>query len=520
MSHVWLDLEIMQTHIKSLSLLLRGIVAALIAMPTAAHSAHDYARIKSFDVFPSGGPLVPSGGLIEGTDGALYGTSLVGGAFNSGAVFTLNKDGTACRVLHSFGDSLNWGMDEGTNPKAALLEGSDQALYGTTASGGRFRQGTIFAVNKDGTGYQLLHMFSGNLDDGANPVAALIEGSDGSLYGTTVSGGRINQGTIFTITKDGGDYHILHSFTGSQGDGALPQAALFEGQHGALYGTTLSGGSPNRGTIFKIQKDGSGYTVLHRFTGKDGAHPSARLIQGSDGQLYGTTASGGAGLGTVFKLTPDASSHTLLHSFTGIRANPEAALVKAPDGALYGTTPFGGRIGWGSVFRVNEDGTGFQFVHSFSATGGEGRAPRAPLLAASDGNLYGTTTEGGGANQGTVFRIRLHPFPPPTNDVVQTENTEDQPLGATNAPMEEPLWTVPRAVPTSVPDKLVLKGISGAPNRRFAQVNNQTLAPGDRAKVRVGDSNVVVHCLEIRATSVILKLEGEARPRELTMPVK
>lgn len=334
----------------------------------------------------------------------------------------------------------------------------------------------------------------------------------------------MNQGTIFRITPDGGDYRILRSFTSTTGDGALSQAALLEAKDGALYGTTLSGGTLNRGTIFKIEKDGSGYTVLHRFIGgaRSGANPSASLIEGTDGDLYGTTASGGAGLGTIFKIKKDGTGHTLLYSFTGIRANPEAALVEATDGALYGTSPFGGNLGWGAIFRLNKDGASFQYLHSFTATGGDGRAPRAPLLFASDGAFYGTTTEGGDANQGTVFRIRVPgisaPIPPPVTELAQTETAAAEsadPKGAT--PAETFSFTVPALVPTPVPDDLMLKGISGTPNRRFALVNNQTLATGDRAKVRVGTTNVLVHCLEIRDTSVLLTLDGENQPRELTL---
>ena len=287
-------------------------------------------------------------------------------------MFKLSKDGTGNYTIHtvlkSFTDS------DGANPYASLMEASDGAVYGTTFRGSNTR-GTVFKLSKDGNGNYTIHTVLKNFTgtDGFYPYAALVEGSDGVLYGTTYQGGSNNYGTVFKLSKDGtGNYTIhtaLKSFTGS--DGAYPYAGLLAGSDGALYGTTASGGSSVYGTVFKMSKDGSGnytvHTVLKNFTGADGANPPAGLVEGSDGALYGTTANGGSsGYGTVFRLSTNGSGnyivHTVLKSFTGSDgANPYAGLVEANDGALYGTTYYGGSSGNGTVFRIGCVSSGWSF---------------------------------------------------------------------------------------------------------------------------------------------------------------
>jgi uncharacterized repeat protein (TIGR03803 family) len=165
----------------------------------------------------------------------------------------------------------------------------------------------VFKLNKDGNGYSVLHHFTGYMDgeDGSNPQG-VVEGSDGALYGTTQSGGPpgdifhpTGSGTVFKLNKNGSGYTVLHRFPGMAGDGAEPWAGLVEGRDGALYGTTLGGGTNNLGTVFKLKKDGSGYAVLHNFLNieVDGNRPMAGLLAGSDGALYGTTDGATPGTG-------------------------------------------------------------------------------------------------------------------------------------------------------------------------------------------------------------------------------
>jgi uncharacterized repeat protein (TIGR03803 family) len=233
---------------------------------------------------------------VEGSDGKLYGTCWFGGTTDGGTVFKLNRDGSGYAILRSFTGC--------SYPCAGLLEGSDGALYDTTSEGGSWNWGTVFKLNKGGSGYAILRSFQYLNDDGYGPVASVVEGGDGALYGTGQFGGSAGNGTVFKLNKDGGGYTVLYSFLFS--DGSLPSSAVVEWGDGTLYGTTSGDGSTYDGTVFKLKKDGSGYAVLHSFTGtgSDGARSYAGLAVGSDGGLYGTTSEGGNwNYGTVFRMT-------------------------------------------------------------------------------------------------------------------------------------------------------------------------------------------------------------------------
>jgi uncharacterized repeat protein (TIGR03803 family) len=352
--------------------------------------------VKSFG-FPDLTGENPEAPLIRGSDGGLYGTTYSGGTNGAGTIFRLNGDGTGYHVLHHFAAN---GSD-GQNPRAKLVEGSDGWLYGAALGGGSAGAGALVRVNKDGSGFTLLLSFSptaGNL--GSSPMG-VIEASDGALYGTTYYGGpSLVYGTIFKVNKDGTGYTTLHNFGSGTHDGENPGGELVQGSTGALFGTTAGGGSlPGLGTVFKINKDGSGYAILHDFT-SGGVQPQAALILGSDGLLYGTTSGGGdRGGGTVFSINQDGSGYTLLHNLDGGTQDP---LIEGNDGSLYGSTGGGIIQYFGTVFRVNRDGTGYAILHTFSR--GDGDGPTA-LLQGSDGLFYGTTRAGGGSDEGTLFRV-------------------------------------------------------------------------------------------------------------------
>jgi uncharacterized repeat protein (TIGR03803 family) len=347
----------------------------------------------------------PCAQLTWGTDGTLCGTTYGGGESGSGAVFKLNADGTGYTVLHSFAASGR----EGAYPGASLVEGWDGALYGTTASGGGGGYGPVFRLNPQGTNYTVLYSFCGTEGDGAYPAALVVQGWDGALYGTTYSGGSVGAGTVFKLNLDGTDYSVLHSFNVE--DGALPCAPLYHGWDGLLYGTTYSGGSNNVGTVFRLNPDGTGYTVLHSFTldGVDGAYPYSPVVQGWDWALYGTTSSGGGNnAGTVFRLNADGTGYTVLHSFARDGTDgtcPYSAVVHGWDWTLYGTTLFGGSHKAGTLFKLNTDGSGYTVLRAFSPRGADGAYPYSALVQGSDGWLYGTTVIGGSQNAGTVFRL-------------------------------------------------------------------------------------------------------------------
>ena len=303
--------------------------------------------LHSFSGSPGDG-AVPVGGLVQGSDGNFYGTTTSGGAFFQGTVFRMTSSG-AVTVLHSF----NSFSGEGAVPVAGLVQGSDGNFYGTTVVGGEHFQGTVFQIDATGN-LTTLHSFSGSPNDGGNPVAGLVQGSDGNFYGTTPTGGEHFQGIVCRISQGGG-FTVLHSFSGYPAEGGVPFAALVQGDDGDFYGTTAVGGLHFKGTVFKIDAAGT-LTTLHSFSGSpiEGANPVAGLVLGSDGNFYGTTVLGGANFrGTLFSIEA-TGSFTTLHSFSGSPnegALPFAGLVQGSDGNFYGTTALGGTNGAGTVFN-------------------------------------------------------------------------------------------------------------------------------------------------------------------------
>jgi len=335
----------------------------------------------------------PFGSLLQGADGALYGMTQQGGSSGVGTVFKINPDGSGHSVLHNF-NNMNGGY-----PNGSLIQGTDGALYGMTPQGGSSNSGTIFKINPDGSAHTVQHYF--NNTNGAYPVGSLTQGSNGALYGMTNSGGSSNSGTIFKINADGSAHTVLHNFNST--NGGTPLGSLLQGADGALYGMTYQGGSSNSGTAFKINADGSAHTVLHNFNSTNGSNPIGSLIQGADGALYGMTNYGGSSIyGTIFKINADGSGHSVLYNFTN-GASPYGSLIQGADGALYGMTYQGGSSGYGTVFKINPDGSGHTVLHNFNNMNGS--YPLGSLIYGSDGVLYGMTQRGGSSGIGTIFKI-------------------------------------------------------------------------------------------------------------------
>jgi uncharacterized repeat protein (TIGR03803 family) len=342
-------------------------------------------------------------GLILASDGYFYGTTYGGGSCGVGTVFRVDSAGNLTTV-HSFAYA------DGANPRAGLLQASDGELYGTTTRGGANNLGIIFKMTLAGT-VTRLHSFDGT--DGKDPLATVVQASDGNFYGTTSAGGaNTDSGTVFRITASG-DFTSLHSFDRSV-DSCAPMAELIQAADGFLYGTTFgdvdSGGT---GSIFRVDSAGQ-VTTFHTFNGFDGRNPTAPLLQASDGNMYGTTEYGGnnTGPGTVFKINA-AGELTTLHTFTsGEDAQPRGGLLQGADGNFYGTTWGGesthGAGQYGTVFRLTASGEFFT-LHTFSSTAG---FPLSALVQGADGALYGTTNpmwpEYSDFNQvvpGTIFRL-------------------------------------------------------------------------------------------------------------------
>jgi uncharacterized repeat protein (TIGR03803 family) len=296
----------------------------------------------------------PKAGLIL-SGNTLYGTTTAGGSSSVGTVFAVNTDGTDFTNLHNF--IYN---SDGGDPQAGLVL-SGNTLYGTASQGGSSDNGTVFAVHTDGTGFTTLHSFPFGGSDGVRPVAGLIL-SGNTLYGTASGGGSsYGNGTVFAVNINDMSFTNLHSFSATSisspftnSDGASPQADLILSGN-TLYGTTVNGGSSGNGTVFAVNTDGTGFTNLYSFTGDSGgANPQARLIL-SGNTLYGTARIGGSGGGNgiVFAVNTDGTGFTILHNFTGGTDGtlPYAGLILFSN-ALYGTASGGGSSGNGTVFSL------------------------------------------------------------------------------------------------------------------------------------------------------------------------
>jgi uncharacterized repeat protein (TIGR03803 family) len=323
------------------------------------------------------------------------------------------------KVLHTFRGK------DGGGPEGVLVKDAAGNLYGTTGGGGKGKCGKLgcgTAFKLDKTGKQVwLHSFDGG--NGHGPQAGLLRDAAGNLFGTTVYGGdtRCNPpygcGTVFKLDRTGTNEVVLHKFTGTP-DGFFPQAVLIKDVAGNLYGTTPLGGTGGLGAVFKIDKGGK-ETVLYNFSGgSDGCFPYPGVILDSAGSLYGVASEGGdgfcnSGMGVLFKLDK-RGNETVLHTFQGGSdgANPDSVLLFDSQGNLYGTTENGGSsgcggTGCGTVFELSHDGAE-TVLYAFCSLSNcaDGEVPGAgPLVRDSTGNLYGTTFFGGTSDHGVVFKL-------------------------------------------------------------------------------------------------------------------
>ena len=351
----------------------------------------------------------PLAGLVEGSDGNFYGTTAGNGSSsNYGTVFKMTPAGVVTTLVHF---TSNGATNKGAAPRAALIQGSDGNFYGTTSVGGANNQGTIFRMTPAGVLTTLVEISGGTGTIGNGP-SELVQGSDGNFYGTIIDGGAGGWGTIFRMTP-AGVLTTLVEFTrnGPANKGALPRAALLKGSDGNFYGMTSWGGVSDVGTVFKMTPSGV-LTTLVEFTGdagpNKGGYPASPLIQGGDGSSYGTTSVGGAGShGTIFKMTPAGALTTLAEQFIARKgANPAAGLVQGSDGDFYGTTQGGGMDNFGTVFKITSAGMRTTLAEFGSnGTGSNGQTPLAARVQGDDGNFYGSTQYGGTSGYGTIFKV-------------------------------------------------------------------------------------------------------------------
>lgn len=352
----------------------------------------------------SGGGMIYSAPTVSGS--VLYGVTQAGGADSFGVAYSMATNGSSFQVLHTFTGASGDGSSASGSPTV-----SGTSLFGVLDRGGSANLGAIYTMNTDGSGFSLLHSFAGGSGDGSFPGGSLtLSGS--TLYGATTTGGTsgsggLGYGTVYKLNTDGTGYTILHNFDTS-GEG--PSALTLSGSK--LYGSTFNSTSSG-GTIYSMNLDGSGYTTLHTFAfSTEGQGPQALTLVGTT--LYGLALNDGTGGdGTLFELNLDGTGFHILHSFTGGTADGQAPSgdLSYANGKLYGITDAGGSANKGVLFSINPDGSSYTLVHSFtdSPDGADG----ADLTMSADGSvLYGATINGGTGGDGTVFSVAL-PTPEP-----------------------------------------------------------------------------------------------------------
>lgn len=351
----------------------------------------------------------------------LYGTTYYGGAAAKGVVFRVNTNGGSFTNLHSFSGGTTNSLGIFTNSDGANLVAevilSGNTLYGTAQAGGTSGRGTVFRVNTDGTGFTNLHNFSAILSpsftnvDGAIPRGALVA-SGNALYGTTFGGGKFARGTVFRVNTDGSGFTNLASFTGFM-DGQNPAGGMVLAGD-TLYGNATIGGNGVGGVVFKVNTNGVGLTNVFAFddfdttyyTNGTGSQPYGTLIL-SGAALYGTTTTAGPlSKGTVFAVNTNGTGFRNLHSFTGDDGSGPLAGLTLIGNTLYGEGYLGGSASAGTIFSINTNGNNFVVLHHMR--GIEGAFPTGPLTA-SGLNLYGTGSGGGTNGSGAIFRLFIQP---------------------------------------------------------------------------------------------------------------
>ena len=391
-----------------------GFVFLLIL---ALHGAAQGQTFTVLHAFTCGGDQGgPAGTPILDAAGNLYGTTPYIGGNDNGTVYKLTHRGSGwvLTTLYTFS-----GGSDGGNPVGQLARDPNGILYGTTAYGGAYGEGTIFQLRPSPTAMAaaitpwretVLHSF-GNGNDGSFPVDLTIDPS-GNLYGGTADGGGDSScfggcGAIYKLTPSSGQYQMLHSFSYAEG-ASLGLALVLDGV-GNLYGTAPTGGAYGHGSVFELTPSGT-LTLLHSFTGGSDGAWGMGVIFDPFGNLYGSSGTGGpADGGVAYEMSPSGSgwTYTPIYDIPGSHGYGAAnRFVMDPAGNLYGNTAYGGLYSWGSIFKLSPGSGGWTYTTLHDFTGGDdGALASAAVVRDSSGNLYGTTEEGGTYHCGVIYEI-------------------------------------------------------------------------------------------------------------------
>ncbi len=379
------------------------------------------------------GLSLPNTHLVQGSDGNFYGAAKNRNSGNAGGVFRISQTG-------SYTDFYDFDPSLKLQALGGVMQATNGQLYGMLVSNGAASNGAIYSLALGGQ-FSTVHNFGATTQSGFNvinadgslPVANLTQTPDGTLYGVALFGGASGDGTIFSVSPTG-TFSLLYTFGSSSAvTGVAPNGTLVVGSDGNLYGTTRNGGTNDQGIIYRVTPGGE-VTQLFSFPtpgasvgcgSGEAVSNNGSLTAGPNGVLFGALCMGGSnGTGVLYSFNPSTLTFTVLHDFpAGMNGNvggagPNGPLVLGVDGNLYGTTGSGGANGNGIIFVMGQDGS-FKTLYDFSATGAaDGRYPYA-LMLGSDSYLYGTTITGGANNAGAVFKVPFLPM----NDIVLTNKS-------------------------------------------------------------------------------------------------
>ena len=359
----------------------------------------------------------PYGSLIEANDGKLYGMTFTGNSlgnhlFTDGVIFSFDPFSSSLTNLYDFGSicglSPAGGISYGTcggSPYGSLFQANDGKLYGMTNKGGTRGYGVIFSFDPAISAYAKLRDL-GSHENGTNVTSSLLQASDGKLYGMSSFGGNNDAGVLFSFDPSSSVYKKLLDFD-VYPNGSIPYGSVIQAKDGKLYGMTTYGGSGGGGVIFSYDISSSTYNVLKNFGGD---HPYGNLVQASDGKLYGMSSIGqGAGsfaVGDIFSFDPSTSVYSVLKSFNNADegGSPYGSLLQASDGKLYGMTSQRGTLGfsgYGVIFSFDPSTSVYTKIYDFDRISGGN--PYGSLIQANDGKLYGMASSGGTNNAGVIF---------------------------------------------------------------------------------------------------------------------
>jgi uncharacterized repeat protein (TIGR03803 family) len=354
-------------------------------------------------------------GLVFDHQGNLYGTTVIGGAYTCGTVFELSPRASLPwleTVLFNFGC-----YDDGKSPHGGVTFDRHGNLEGTTVAGGTggfcTSDGCGIIYRLSSTTEKVLYNFTGGTD-GFGPGGTVVFDRAGNSYGSTPDGGAYYEGVVYKLSRSG-KYHVIHAFTGGKDGGVGSLGSLLLDKGGNIYGVTELGGANGSGTVFElspISKNHYKLTTLYAFkTGTDAAFPYGGLVADKSGNLFGTTYYGGAhGVGAVYELVRKGKGkyrERVLYSFQGGSdgSYSTSTLIFGASGDLYGTTSSGGgTCDCGTIFKIDPSTGSEHVLHAFG-TGTDGAYPYYGLTADKSGNFYGTTVAGGSFGQGVVFEF-------------------------------------------------------------------------------------------------------------------